>query len=205
MKINCALFAVFVGTLFSCSRNGASLSTSFEIEAASSSIEWKGSAPDHFHTGAFDVSGTLTTDKHGTIKNGDFVIPISSIRDFDLEDPLREQLLTHLKSADFFNLLVYPNARFRITGVQSYKQADAAAISGANTLITGELTMIGQAHSLSFPARVTVAGNRIITEAVFNLNRLHWGMSSFSDPEQDLYILPDVALKLNIQAIKTTE
>lgn len=205
MKIKHVLFTALVCSLFSCARNGAGISTAFEVDAVSSSIEWKGSAPDHFHTGAFDVTGSLTANRHGQIKSGTFRIPIASIRNFDLEDPLKEQLLTHLKSADFFNLLVYPEARFQITATQPYQQKDATAIDGANVLITGDFTLIGQTHRLSFPAKVTMNGEQIDTEARFNLNRLGWGMNSFSDPEQSLYILPDVAITLHIRTVKTND
>ncbi|MBO9595766.1 MAG: YceI family protein [Niabella sp.] len=205
MKIKSVLLAAMASLLFSCSRNGAVLRNTFEVDAASSSVEWKGSAPDHFHIGAFDVTGALTADRYGRIKSGTFRIPIASIRDFDLEDPLKEQLLTHLKSADFFNLPVYPEARFQITEVQPYHQKEPAALDGANMLITGDFTLMGQTHQLRFPAKVTMSGDRIQTEASFNLNRLIWGMSSFSDPEQPLYILPEVGITLKIRAIKTNE
>lgn len=205
MKIKHVLFTAMVCSLFSCSRNGAGISTTFEVDAAASSIEWKGAAPDHAHIGAFDVTGSLTADRHGQVKGGAFRIPIASIRDYDLEDPLKEQLLTHLKSADFFNLLIYPEARFQITEVQPYHQKDTTAISGANTLLTGNFTMIGQTHRLGFPAKITMTGDRIQAEAIFNLNRLTWGMSSFSDPEQPLYILPDVAITLHIRTIRTND
>lgn len=199
------LLTAMVCSLFSCSRNGAGISTAFEVDAAASSIEWKGAAPDHFHIGAFDVTGSLTANRHGHITGGTFRIPIASIRNFDLEDPLKEQLLTHLKSADFFNLLVYPEARFQITEVQPYHQKEPTAIDGANMLITGDFTLIGQTHQLRFPAKVTMNGDSIQAEATFNLNRLNWGMNSFSDPEQPLFILPNVAITLHIRTIKTND
>ncbi|MCF3108226.1 YceI family protein [Niabella sp. CC-SYL272] len=205
MKIKHVLFTALVCSLFSCARNGAGISTTFEVDAATSSIEWKGSAPDHFHTGAFNVTGSLTANRHGQIKSGTFRIPIASIRNFDLEEPLKEQLLTHLKSADFFNLLVYSEARFRVTEVHPYTPADAGAISGANTLVTGDFTLIGQTHRLSFPAKVAITGDTVRTEATLDLNRLNWGMNSFSDPEQPLYILPEVTIHLDIRAIKANE
>ena len=91
----------------------------YEVNNATSVAEWKGSAPDHFHVGSFGVQGTVTTTANGTIKEGKFIIPISSIQDFDLPDPVRQQLLDHLKSPDFFNMVLHPNAAFDITKIEA--------------------------------------------------------------------------------------
>lgn len=191
-----ALMALSVFT--ACSDKDATGPTDFKADEETSSVEWKGSAPDHFHTGAFQVSGNLQTNADGKITGGDFTIPIASISNFDLTDPaIREQLLSHLKSPDFFNMAVHPNAEFHITKVEAYGNT----ASSANTLITGDFTMIGQTHSIQIPAVIKTENNKISADGAFRLNRLQWGMDSFNDPEAGLYILPDVdiTLKLNFK------
>ena len=91
--------------------------TKYLVNEASSKIEWKGSAPDHFHLGKFNVKGSVITKPNGVIKAGDFIIPIASIDNYDLPDPVKHELLSHLKSADFFNMALHPNAAFNITKV----------------------------------------------------------------------------------------
>ena len=51
---------------------------------------------------------------NGKIKEGTFVIPIASIKNFDLPESLKPVLLDHLKSADFFNMVLYPEAGFSL-------------------------------------------------------------------------------------------
>ncbi|GAB3424492.1 YceI family protein [Niabella aquatica] len=192
-KLYAALIALSV--LTACSHNGSISPTDFKVNEESSAVEWKGSAPDHFHRGAFKVSGTLQTNGKGKITGGDFTIPIASISNFDLTDPaVREQLLNHLKSPDFFNLAVHPDAKFHIAKVEPYSNASSAA----NTLITGDFTMIGQTHSIQIPAVIKTGNNKISAEGSFKLNRLQWGMNSFNDPGAELYILPDVDITLKL-------
>jgi polyisoprenoid-binding protein YceI len=70
----------------------------------------------------------LTTTSNGHIKDGSFVIPIASIKNFDLPDEVKPQHLQHLESPDFFNMALHPNATFQITKVQPYSKAEDGAI-----------------------------------------------------------------------------
>jgi polyisoprenoid-binding protein YceI len=165
----------------------------YQINPKTSTVEWKGNAPHHFHSGSFDVSGeiTLTND---SITGGGFTIPITSITNYELPEAPKEQLLAHLKGPDFFNIAVHPNAKFKITGVKSL-----VGDSAANYQISGDFTLIGQTHPLSFPAKITKAKDSLNAIAEFKFNRLQWGMSSYNDPKQQMYILPDIEIKLNLQ------
>lgn len=182
-----------------CSKDDKNVNT-YAVKEDVSVVKWKGVAPDHFHTGTFDISGTVKTDGKGNVTGGNFIIPITSITNDDLPEEVKPELLNHLKSADFFNAVLYPDASFKILEVANYNGEDDDAIEGANKLITGDLTMIGETSRIHFPAKIVTDNNMIITKAVFTINRLDWGMDSYSDPEGDLYILPDVSITLDITA-----
>ncbi|MDF2381528.1 YceI family protein [Nostoc ellipsosporum NOK] len=174
--------------------------TSYKLDATTSKAYWKGSAPDHHHTGSLQVNGRFTMDENGMINGGSFTMPISSIENFDLQDPEKLQLLNHLKSADFFNMIVHPEAAFEITHVERYSGTEG--IANANYKLTGLFSLIGQTHNLSFPIRISKTNDQLLAQAVFSFNRLDWGMGSFSDPTQGLYILPDINIILDIAAQK---
>ncbi|MDO6428978.1 YceI family protein [Flavitalea sp. BT771] len=192
--------ALLVASMSACKKNH-SQPDNYEVNSATSSIQWKGSATDHFHVGSFDLTGNLTA-VGTTVSGGDFTIPISSIADDDLPEPAKQKLLDDLKSANFFNLVVYPQSKFHITAVVPYTGGDTIAIPGANYLVTGDFTMIGETHSQSFPAMITVTGDSIMTEAVFKLDRTKWGMNIYTDPSQALYIYPGVDISLHVRAGK---
>ncbi|MNS47049.1 YceI-like domain protein [compost metagenome] len=188
--------------LASCEK-GSEKTEAYKVNENSSTIEWKGSAPDHFHVGSFKVTGELKAGDDGDVKSGDFTIPISSIENFDLQDPVKKQLLDHLKSPDFFNMAIHPNARFQFKKSEPYTGNDEEAISGANYLLTGNFTMLGQTHPISFPAKITVNKENLLVEANFKIDRTKWGMLMDSDPNKPLYILPDVNIKLKLISTKS--
>ncbi|WP_114791330.1 YceI family protein [Niabella yanshanensis] len=198
-KIYYLFFTIMI--LTACSDKESISAVDYKVNEQNSAIEWKGSAPTHFHEGAFKVSGHLQTDGKGKITGGDFTIPIASISNFDLTNEAeREALLNHLKSPDFFNLAVHPDASFHITKVEPYSQTG----SNANMMITGDFTMIGQTHSIEIPAVIKTEKEKISAEGSFKLKRLQWGMNSYNDPEQQLYILPEVDIKLKLHLNKST-
>lgn len=170
-------------------------SYNFKLNEESSQILWKGSAADHFHTGSFKISGEFAAFEDGLIKSGHFNIPIASIENFDLVGPVREQLLTHLKSIDFFNIEVYPNAKFDLTKIEP--------LANNNYIITGKLSMLGKSHDITFPAKISIFKHSIQVKAKFKLDRTKWGMTHESDPSKPLFIYPEVELELQITGDKT--
>ena len=176
--------------------------TRYLVNEASSKVEWKGSAPDHFHLGKFNVKGSVTTKPNGVIKAGEFVIPIASIDNYDLPDPVKHDLLSHLKSPDFFNMALHPNAAFKILQVTPYSGGDSLAVAGANYRVSGNFSMLGETRQFSFPAKVSIMGDSLKTVADFTIDRTNWGMKSYSDPKGELYILPWVELHLDIRTAR---
>ncbi|MBO9636351.1 MAG: YceI family protein, partial [Chitinophagaceae bacterium] len=138
-----AVMALLFAT--ACSDKDSDDRTRFKVDETYSSVEWKGSAPTHFHRGAFKVSGTMDLDAQNKISGGTFTIPIASITNFDLSEPDKTTLLDHLKTSDFLNLALYPESSFKITKVEEYSQPG----SSMNAKITGDFTLIGQTHSIS--------------------------------------------------------
>lgn len=187
--------------LFGCSEK-SSFKRDYVIDNTTSIIEWKGSAPDHFHLGSFTVTGRFNTTGIGQIESGEFVIPINSIKNFDLPDSIKPQLINHLLSADFFNAVLYPEAKFKIYQVQSYEGGDTSAIEGANYRIEGDFSMLGQTHQLSFAAKISNSEDTVRTEAKLKIDRTKWGMNSFTDPKQPLFILKDLNLQLDVRAVR---
>ena len=191
--------AIVATTLYSC---GASkiARNDYKVNDSVSRAEWKGAAKDHSHIGSFKVTGGLSTTTEGVVNGGDFTIPIASIEDYDLQDPLKKALLDDLLSENFFNAILHPNANFHINTVVPYSSKDTTSVPGANYLVTGDFSMLGKAHTISFPARITKTPEGLSTLANLKIDRTRWGMTKYSDPSQPLYILPDVNIHLDVKA-----
>lgn len=186
--------------LFSCDNNDANPDTdAYVLNETSSTIEWKGYSPDLFHEGSFSVKGENLKVVDGVLQNASFTIPIVSIKNFDLPDEVKPELLNHLKSPDFFNIAVHPNAVFKITQVK----AIANSANENNFTVTGDFTMLGKTHSISFSAHIQIENNSLVMEAEFTLDRTKWGMNYGADPELGAHhIKPGVDITFLINAAK---
>lgn len=80
-------------------------------------------------------------------------------------------LTNHLKNADFFDVRQHPKATFKTTKIEN---------GDDGTKITGDLTMLGNTKSITFPAKVTV-GKDVKLEAEFVIDRLEFGMDYSPD------------------------
>ncbi|RYY22252.1 MAG: YceI family protein [Chitinophagaceae bacterium] len=174
---------------------------SYLVNENTSVALWKGSTAASANTGSFQVKGTELSTRDNKIHKGRFVIPIVSIKNFNLPDAVKNDLLDHLKSADFFNMALHPNASFNLTRAAAYIGNGSDAIAGANQYITGDFTMIGKTLPISFPAKVEFVNDSLKLEATFKLDRTKWGMNYASDPDLgEHYINKDVEIHLKVAA-----
>src|SRR5688572_19815658 len=80
--------ALLLAVMASCKKNKQDV-TLYEVNSARSVAGWKGATPNHFHTGTFAIQGNINTRSDGSIKGGSFIIPIASIQNDDLPNPVR--------------------------------------------------------------------------------------------------------------------
>lgn len=200
------LFALSAVMLFaSCKKDNDKQADTYTVDSESSLVTWQGYlANDYYNEGTFSVSQTDIKVRDGKVEGGTFTIPILSLDVINLEGEAKGQLEAHLKSPDFFDIMLYPNARFEITKMEAHTPTDEDAVEGANTRVTGKFTMLGVTKTISFPARIDVGSGVVEVEALFSINRLDWGMDYASDPDagDEHYILPTVDLHLQVVAEK---
>lgn len=176
----------------------------YQVVPEYSKVAWVGSMDNQSNTGSFNIEGDGLKVKNGEIQLGSFTIPIISLNVINLEGDGKAMLETHLKSGDFFNLLIYPTAKFSITSVEPYTQVGKeGVVAGANHLIKGDFTLLGKMRRIEFPAKITIAGDMLNVLANLKINRLDYGMTYASDPTAaGHYIYPEVDLVLGLMAKK---
>lgn len=82
-----------------------------------------------------------------------------------------EQLTTHLKSQDFFNVREHPKAKF------VSKSITPDANDSTKVQITGDLTLLGVTKEISFPATVEFVDGAMTLKAEFKIDRTQFGMT----------------------------
>lgn len=196
---NLVLASLIACSLFSLSFDERTDNFSYALDEENSVVEWNGATAKVSHQGSFSVRSQGIDVVDGKIKGGTFVIPIASIKNFDLPKAVKPILLKHLKSKDFFNIALYPEASFTITEVNSLDSLPKGAVEGANAMVVGDFTMIGNTHSLSFPARIKFEREYLAVEAFFQIDRTKWGMKYATNPEKEKhYIYPEVDIHLKV-------
>lgn len=110
------------------------------VDNGRSTIDWSAKKVVGGHIGNVKISsGTLVYDGKN-LKGGSFVMDLANLT----SDNAR--LTTHLKNDDFFSVDKHPTSKFEITTVS------AAGTDRVN--ITGNLTIKGITHPITFPASV---------------------------------------------------
>lgn len=185
-----------IAILFAITTN---LYSAYKADTKESKITWKGEKVTGEHWGYVNLkSGTIDYDGK-KIKDASFVVDMKSINVQDLEDPgYNKKLTNHLKSDDFFNAEGFPESKF------TFKSAKK---TGDNKFdITGNLTIRGKTHLITFPATITTNGDKLMAKAELKIDRskfdVKYNSKSFFDVEAlaDKLIYDDFYLTIELVA-----
>ncbi|SEJ42187.1 YceI-like domain-containing protein [Dyadobacter koreensis] len=199
------LLAVTSAFLGSCTDHDLPDSTRFSLNTQSVA-EWKGFLKTgYFNNGTIKVESDDIKVENGKVAGGSFKIPVSSIINLNLPtEQIKEQLVHHLQSPDFFNMALHPDVTYEILNVSPYSGTEEGVVAGANYLVNGSLTILGKKNPVSFPAKIVVAGDLLSVEANVKFDRTKWGITYASDPElaPENYIEPLIEVHLQLSASK---
>ncbi|WP_204345594.1 YceI family protein [Psychroserpens algicola] len=215
-----SILLVFAITFASCKDKAAEANTSdaeaaavsestsqkYTVNVSESAIHWKGFKPTGTHTGTINLDNGIFKTDDGKLQSGTFLIDMKSITVTDLESGNgKESLEAHLmgtvegKEGDFFNVTKFPTAVFEITGTES--------IAAGKTRLSGNLSMVGQKHNISFPVTITNENDMMTIESdSFTIDRTTWGINfkskSVFDNIGEKFINDDMELKIIVKAKK---
>ena len=152
-------------------------------------IEFTGSKVTGSHNGSFQkFTGDINYTGDPTTSRVNITMDVNSIT---TDDP---KLTEHLKTADFFDVAKFPQAKFESTAIR------AGGDKGASHTVTGNLTLHGVTKSVSFPATIAATADAITVNSEFAINRKDFGINYAG--AADNLIRDDVVLKLTIHAPK---
>ena len=145
------------------------------IDLEESRIRWTGRNLLNMHEGFLSLRSGHLDFQEGALKGGEFVIDMHTIRCADLAgNPLHEVLVRHLMDHDFFDVALYPEARFVIT--------EAAALPGVEPgapglSVCGILTLKDVTAPVSFLATHGItADGKAAAQASFSIDRTRWNV-----------------------------
>lgn len=146
--------------------------TSLTVDPAKSSMTWNAKKVGGEHSGNVKIAKGVMNIDSDKLVGGSFVMDMTSITDTDItNETFNKKLTDHLKSEDFFSVEKHPNSTFKITKAEPISGAKAGE---ANYTITGDLTIKGITHPVTFPATVKLTGNSAEAIAKFDVDRTKW-------------------------------
>ncbi|GAB1857149.1 hypothetical protein MHTCC0001_19850 [Flavobacteriaceae bacterium MHTCC 0001] len=172
----------------------------FIVEPESSLIEWKGFKPTESHNGTIMLESGVIKLNDGKIESGSFIADMASIKVLDIpaDKEGNAKLVGHLKADDFFDVANHKSAAFEVTGVSEAE---------GKTILSGNLSIKGIKHNITFPVSVTDNGDNIILQSeAFTFDRTKWDIkykskTIFGDLG-DKFIKDEIELKVKIAAKK---
>lgn len=178
----------------------AKVADTYNVDAASSTVIWKGYKVTGSHTGTVKIkSGNLTWDA-GKLTGGSFEIDMTTITNTDLEGEYAGKLVGHLKSDDFFGVTKYPTAKFVIT------KAIPQDTKG-NYKIIGNLTIKETTKEIKFMASASESSGTITSSGKITIDRseynVKYGSGSFFDGLGDKTIYDEFDLQVTLVAKKS--
>ena len=135
----------------------------FKLTGDNTTVKFLGSKKDGKHQGSFPkLAGSFSVD--GDVTKARLEVTL----DIDAMTTDTAKLTAHLKSPDFFDAKRFTEAKFVSKSIKA--GADGYVVSG-------DLTLHGVTHALSFPAKIDVAAGGVTVSSQFDLNRHEWGIS----------------------------
>lgn len=124
--------------------------------AENSQVLWYAEKAGGSHNGYINITNWSMVTSEGNVIGGKVSLDMQSLKPTDIES---EQLETHLKSADFFEVDTYPNWEFQLTTIQDQK-------------VTGLLTLKWITKQISFEAtNISLDDNTANIQAQFAIDR----------------------------------
>ncbi len=139
------------------------------VDIAASVLNWEGSKPTGSHNGTVALKSGGLLVEGGTLTQGVFVVDMNTITNTDMAGSEgAAKIEGHLKASDFFDVAVYPTAKFVITSVVDTE---------GKLAVTGNLTIKNTTKSITIPATIaTVEGITTFKSETFTIDRTDFGV-----------------------------
>ncbi len=168
------------------------------IDTKESVLTWKGSNLNGLNTqkGYVYISKGELMVENGQLMGGTVEIDMNTIEDKNHGSD--NNLVNHLKDPDFFEVKKFPFATIVITKV--------ASINGDNKNITGNLTIKGITHPVTFPAKMEVKDGIVRANGKLVIDRTLWDVryksAKFYDNLANQTMSDSIEFHINIVAKK---
>lgn len=173
----------------------------FKVDTKKSKVIWTGSKIGGRHEGTVKIKSGTVTLKNGYLASAEIIVDMNSIECTDLKDKnLNQKLVGHLKSADFFEVDKYPEAKFVITKPDRRLNQDY--------MVVGKLTVKDKTSEVKIPTTLVFEKDNksFMTTVSFVFDRtkhdIKYGSEKFFKNIGDKAIYDEVDVLIELHASK---
>lgn len=168
----------------------------YAVNVEASSLAWKANKVLAGHTGLVAIKSGELMISGGQLSASEIVMDMPTIT----SDEGIDSLVKHLKSADFFNVEEYPEARLVIN-------SSTVGDNPGEYIVNGDLTIKGITNPVDFRARANSEGGLLSARAEIIIDRTNWDIryrsGQFFQDLGDNLISDEVSFVINLSASKT--
>lgn len=169
------------------------------VDVGKSTIAWKGSAVGKSHMGMIGIKDGMIDIDEDRVTGMNIVIDMNAITNDDLDGAMRDKLIAHLKSDDFFAVTTYPEAYLTVSNVQPGEKEGAV-------VMVGDLTMKNITQPVSFDAHTEMRDGRVLIVGDILLDRTLWnvqyGSKKFFEQIGDKAISDMIELHVTVMGVQ---
>lgn len=167
----------------------------FQIQKASSTVNWTGKKVLGLHTGSINVERGYLEMNDSLITSGEIIVDMTSIVITDIEDSKKhDEFLAHLKNDDFFSVDTFKTAKLEITS--------STENENNNLMVSGNLNIKDITHPIKFDTKVEIftdffhaMGEIVIDRTMYNIR---YGSGKFIDNLGDKLIYDEFVLQFKL-------
>jgi len=177
--------------------NGGTLAGNFNVDNSKSTVKWHAKKVTGEHYGTISFKNGLLEVKNNAVTGGSFEIDMTTIVNDDIKDAgMKERLVGHLKSDDFFSVEKFPLSTLKLSKIKK--------LTGSEYEFTGDLTIKGKTNPVSFRAVTTVEGKTLKASGQMVINRakfdVRYGSGAFFSNLGDKMIYDEFTLDFEMVA-----
>ena len=174
-------------------------SSRYFIDTEKSNVIWIGRKVSGEHHGVINIKSGYVDIEKESIVGGEIIIDMKSIEVVDMSDKYNKKLEKHLKNSDFFDVELFPEAKFKIKKTHDLIMDD-------NILFEGNLTIKDKTIISSIPSKILMEDNIVKSIGIVDIDRtlygITYGSGTFFEDLTDRAIDDNFTLKFKIFAAR---
>ena len=173
-------------------------SSRYFIDPEKSNVIWVGrKVSGEHHDGVINIKSGYVDIEEQSIVDGEIIMDMTSIEVVDMSDRYNKKLEKHLKNSDFFDVELFPEAKFKIKKIHDLIMDD-------NILFEGNLTIKDKTIISSIPSTILMEDNIVKSIGIVDIDRtlygITYGSGTFFEDLTDRAIDDKFTLKFKIFA-----